>query len=716
MNNKYIIIKIIIIFIFYQTVKLNAEDNNTYINSNNITYNEKDNIVELAKNSKININDINILIDKGVIDYNNNKIQVFGNFYLYEDLNILSGNNLIGDTNLDDLSAIEVNYIYNNDLKIDSKRFHKKENLLYFYDNFLSPCKLDGYFNCPTWSLRIDRTVYDLDKDRFSHFDTFLQIADYKVFYAPYFTHYGNKAPRQKGFLTPTIEFTIGGNQGVRTPYYLPLGITSDIMFEPKIYFSRNFEFLDDFELNTTFNKITSGGETTIFLENIKNSEDKNINSTFKIDTRYVIDKKSLISASGLFTNSVSTTRSSNDEPLTFENLYIRLENYDFFINNDYLKTEFSSIESFDTTDANLIPISPNINYTNVIRFNESFIINDLNLTYLKRNESDINNPSESLRINLLNNFHFNKKLQNSNLYNGISFSNSYTNNKFNHNNKLNKILDQNSLIIYSDFFYEDFKYFKPRIKLVKPVEINSSNNTINEDSLSISFNYQNQFSENRFFGNDILDNTTRATYGIESSLKMINKIFNLRINQSYDLNKNNNYANKINQNSNFSDYALEFSTSINEINFQVDARIDNTKIEKKELNYSLGLNRNPLDFNINYHETESDAFENYSNDTKSLNIDISTEINENIAFNYGTNMDLKNNYDPYNTTLGLVIKDECSELKIIYSNTRFNDNYNTKPSETISVNFYMDYLGFFGYEQSTDLFFEEAGNFYHGN
>ena len=36
-----------------------------------------------------------------------------------------------------------------------------------------------------------------------------LQIADYKLFYLPYFSHYGVKAPRQRGFLTPSIEFEI---------------------------------------------------------------------------------------------------------------------------------------------------------------------------------------------------------------------------------------------------------------------------------------------------------------------------------------------------------------------------------------------------------------------------------------------------------------------------------------------------------------------------
>ena len=74
-----------------------------------------------------------------------------------------------------------------------------------------------------------------------------------------------------------------------------------------------------------------------------------------------------------------------------------------------------------------------------------------------------------------------------------------------------------------------------------------------------------------------------------------------------------------------------------------------------------------------------------------------------------------KNNYDPYKSSINLKLFDECSQLYIKYSNTRFNDNFNTKPEETISISFYMDYLGFFGYEQSTNVFFEEAGTFNYG-
>ena len=42
----------------------------------------------------------------------------------------------------------------------------------------------------------------------------------------------------------------------------------------------------------------------------------------------------------------------------------------------------------------------------------------------------------------------------------------------------------------------------------------------MNEDSNSITFSYQNSYSDNRFFGTDLKENTSRIVYGIESELK----------------------------------------------------------------------------------------------------------------------------------------------------------------------------------------------------
>ena len=381
--NKKVTIYILFFYLYSQFLLLNANDE-TYINSSNIIYDEKRNLIELAENSKINIDKTNILIDKGIIDYTKDEIEVFGNFYLYEELNILSGKNLKGNTKLDKFSAIDVSYIYNNDLKIDSKKLDRNGNLIYFHDNFITPCELEGYFNCPTWSLRIDKTQYNIEKDKFTHFDSFLQIADYKLFYLPYFSHYGYKAPRQKGFLTPSLQFTIGGEQGIILPYYIPINESSDILFKPKIYFDANFEILENYDLKTIINKRNAGGIASIEIDNIKRAKDPNVNNTIRLNTKNIISRNKVFSASGMFTNSISTTRSINEDPITFEDIYLRLENYNFIKKDDYLKTELSSVESFDTSTKKSIPISPSINYFNNISFENFNAINEIDFTILK--------------------------------------------------------------------------------------------------------------------------------------------------------------------------------------------------------------------------------------------------------------------------------------------------------------------------------------------
>lgn len=711
MNKSFITIFLFLIFLFNLVVKLNANDD-TYINSSNIIYNEKNNTIELAENSKINLNNTNILIDRGIIDYNNNSFEVFGNFYLYEGLTILSGKNLKGITNLNNFSASDVSYIYNNDLKIDARAIERQNNNLYFYDNFLTPCELEGFFNCPTWSLRIDKSIYNIEEDKFNHFDTFLQIADYKVFYLPFFSHYGIKAPRKKGFLTPSIEFTIGGNQAIKTPYYFPINESSEITFKPIIFFNQNLEFLEKYELDTLYNQKFSGGNATISMNNIKNIGSENINTSLKIQTQQTLNKNQKISASGLFTNSISTTRSINEKPITFEDLYLRLENYNILKENDYAKLELSTVESFDTIKLDSIPVSPSFKYYNNIDYYNS--INELDFTILKRKESNDENPNESFKIYLENKIIDNLIYDNYFITNKFIISNSFSDYYFNHNKNLNNKSYKSLINLSSSINYNKINNVVPRIKFILPIQLANSDKTINEDSKSITFNYHNQFSENRFFGNDLFDTSPRLVYGIENFFNFMNLNFNLNINQSFEINANNVYMNEINQTSKFSDYSTEASINYFDLVFKIDARIDQKKFSKKEMNYSFIIDKK-YDIEFNYNETEKEAFKNNSNDTKSLNIALTKELNNNINFSYSSSLDLKNNYQPFKSTLKIGLYDECSQLDITYTNIRFNDNFNTQPEETIGLVFSLDYLGFFSYQQKTDLFFSEPGEVNYG-
>ena len=200
----------------------------------------------------------------------------------------------------------------------------------------------------------------------------------------------------------------------------------------------------------------------------------------------------------------------------------------------------------------------------------------------------------------------------------------------------------------------------------------------------------------------------------MENNLNIFDRDIIINFNQSYDFNKKTNYTNQINQNSNSSDIALEAKTNFDNIKFKIDTRLDNRELEKKEMNYNLDYS-NYFDLNLNYNETNTGAFKGISSDTQSLGTSLSKKINDNFIMSFDSNLDLKNNFSPFKQSLKISLFDECSKLDISFVDERFNDNYNTQPSETISISFYMDYLGFFGYEQKSNLFFEETGNFNYG-
>ena len=50
-----------------------------------------------------------------------------------------------------------------------------------------------------------------------------------------------------------------------------------------------------------------------------------------------------------------------------------------------------------------------------------------------------------------------------------------------------------------SDLSFTKSNYFTPRLKIIMPLKINNTDKINNEDINSITFNYQNQFSENQF-------------------------------------------------------------------------------------------------------------------------------------------------------------------------------------------------------------------------
>ena len=134
---------------------------------------------------------------------------------------------------------------------------------------------------------------------------------------------------------------------------------------------------------------------------------------------------------------------------------------------------------------------------------------------------------------------------------NKIIFNNSYSDYHFNNNETLNHNSIKSNIKLSSDLYYQNLSSITPRLKLIIPVQLENSNKSINEESKSITFNYQNQFSESRFL-EWLFDSSPRIIYGLESILQLNRQKINFKINQSYQTNLNTSYSNLINQSLNF--------------------------------------------------------------------------------------------------------------------------------------------------------------------
>ena len=700
-RNQIIILSLLLNLII--SIKLIAE-NQTYINSKNIIFDEEKNTIELKENTKINIEDNNISFNNGIIDYENNNFEILSEFYLSNQSTILKGSYLNGNLNLNNFRANNVSFIYEEEFKIDSESLLKNGNDIIFYNNFITACKLDGYFNCPTWSFRIKETKYNVKEDKFEHFGSFLNIADFKVLYLPYFSHYGKKADRKRGFLNPSSEFVIGKSGSLSFPYYLPYNSSTALTITPNFIFSDTLEITENFSLLSELNQINDRGYYKISLENIKKEEEASIYSNWTVDVKQVLDKNSIIKAEALLTNSNSMSRSLNEEPITFADLEISYDRYNAFKKNDFSKIQLSTVEAFDQINIDLIPIKSSIYYENDIRLgNKSNLFNQINLINLSRNNSTNSLPSENLILNIDNIFLSKSLFKNYINKNKILLSNNFYNYKFTNDPTLNRNENKSFFAISSEYNFPIYNHSDLLLKGIHNHNIIKNNNTINEASNSVAFNYFNQLNENRNYGNDANNNSTRLVYGIDSRVEILKQNIEFKLNQSYDFKLNDDYLDTINQTNNFSDYALELNLDLNKLKLNAHTRIDNEKIRNKEVNYKL-IYEDKFNFIAEYNETDKDAFKNKSNDSKSLDINLNNNIGKNISYSLKSTLDLKNNYSPFSNKLMLSFFDECSELEIFYENSRFNDNFNTLPEEIIGINFSFDYINYFEIENRSSL------------
>ena len=135
---------------FYADDTKNNLNETTYINSKNIFFDKENNKVILGQDSYINNDEVTLVSNGGYIDFKENIIDIKNKFYILQTNEIFSGNSLKSDTKFTNATAEDVSYIINENFKIQSSKLIKSQNIVNLYDNYITPCKINGIFNCPT--------------------------------------------------------------------------------------------------------------------------------------------------------------------------------------------------------------------------------------------------------------------------------------------------------------------------------------------------------------------------------------------------------------------------------------------------------------------------------------------------------------------------------------------------------------------------------------
>ena len=265
---------------FTGNVKIKDKKNNLNIDSDQVIYNESEDLVFSKGDTRFNFENNylgetkNIFLDRNngklygsektkITDSENNIIELNKEFeFSYKDEIIRSKQSTVTDNNknkyfFEDLIIdLKNNNIAGKELKIEFEKSYfgndknnpllkgrssySNDQQLKVYKAVFSTCNIENK-KCRGWELNTDEFTHNKTKKIFEYKNTWLKIFDKKLFYLPYFNHPDPTIERKTGFLTPSYSSSESLGTSINFPYFKILDVDKDITFNPRYYADKSF-------------------------------------------------------------------------------------------------------------------------------------------------------------------------------------------------------------------------------------------------------------------------------------------------------------------------------------------------------------------------------------------------------------------------------------------------------------------------------------------
>ena len=476
-----------------------------------------------------------------------------------------------------------------------------------FKDAVYSACPVTQTFNddgsvektsAPVWRIRSDKVTVDTEDDTVTYNNMWFDIYGAPIMWLPWMRHPANPDKPYSGFLPPDVGTSGNRGQEVTTSFYWRQTPQSDAEITSRYMTKRGLLMSGDqrFIIGNTTGAVEGGFIDDDELDNTRSYIDGSV--------EHVLDPGRRVG--------LTAQRSSDD---TF---------YDDFLfkNPNFLK---SSVYAEDTSDKHYLGVSSTYytdqrvnrpsentpqplfegNYDKVYdiksRKNEEFFLST-NILNLDR-ETGVDMRRGILEggwrkhINAADGSLFDLQASVQSAFYQIDNSTTGAQHE-------ERIVPEVSAMWQKPYISQAGSHvITPMAKVVYTPKNTNPNDVPNEESTFVEVAATNLFQNNRYAGQDRIENGARVMYGLENSwTRNYNRQFSLFVGQSYTTGGDNNFAQNSGLSTSFSDWVSQARIQTSNASLSTRFRLDNNNFAPRRIDTILNLgDANSNYFNILY-------------------------------------------------------------------------------------------------------------------
>ena len=654
-----------------------------------VTFNEKNNTLEATSPSLLKDNNDNILKTDNFFYDLNKRILKLKNVNLKDiDNNIYKIKFAFVDTNLNKIigNDLEINFDNksfrkNNEPRIKGKTIVLEKDISEISKGVFTTCKKrDG---CPPWQLSAKKIEHDKKKQIINYENALLRVYNVPVMYFPKFFHPDPTVKRKSGFLVPTLKNSPNSNNYLAVPYFFAISQNKDFTFSPRFYSD------DKFLLQTEFRQKNEKSDHIADVS-LLNEKNENSKSHFFYNFNRLIDFAKFDESELNF----KVEKTSNDTYLkgnklisSVINSYSVLENQiglNLYSPNLSVSSEIKVYEDLDKNSHDRYEfIFPKLDLVKQIENKTNF-----DGSFELRSENFVRSYSTNIfeKINI-NNFIFNSspKITSYGFYNNYDFIiknvNSDTQNsdtyKEDENFYLSGIFQYNSslpLVKETDNF----------LNIIKPkIALKLSPNTTKDISKTEGnrLDVDNIYDIDRLSLNDTVEGGASLTFGTDFTISdqiKSKEIFGLKLANNFRFEENDDLPRNNQLGSKTSNFFGEILFSPNEVittKYNASAKNNLTDINYENLIAEISLNNFVTTFDYLNENNDFSESSYLSNTTK-------YSINDSNSIGFSTRENNSSNLTEYYNLI-YEYKNDCLSASIEY-NKDYYDDRDIKPEENI--------------------------------